>query len=56
MFKDGQTYVHDEELSGRPSVMSHDLVQSVEQKICERWFFTISELSCKFPQISRTFL
>jgi hypothetical protein len=25
-------------------------------KICERWRFTISEVSCEFPQISRTLL
>jgi hypothetical protein len=42
MFKDGQTNVHDEERSGLPSVVSDDLVQSVEKKICERWYFTIS--------------
>ncbi|PNF27138.1 hypothetical protein B7P43_G08559, partial [Cryptotermes secundus] len=40
MFKGGQTNAHDEE-------RSNDLV---DQK------FTISELSCEFPQISRTFL
>jgi hypothetical protein len=38
--------VHDEEQSGRPSVVSDDLVQCVDQKI--------SELSCGFPQISCT--
>jgi hypothetical protein len=32
MFKDGQTDVHNEERSGRPSVVSDDLVQSVHQK------------------------
>jgi hypothetical protein len=56
MLKEGQTDVHDEERSGLPSVVSDDLVQSVDQKICERRWFTISELSCEFPQISRTFL
>jgi transposase len=48
MFKDGRTNVHDEERSGRPSVVSDD------QKICERRRFTISELLCEFAQISRT--
>jgi transposase len=52
MFKDGQTNVHEEERSGRPTVVSDDLVRSVDQKICKRWCFTISELSCEFPQIS----
>jgi transposase len=32
MFKDGRTDVHDEERSGRPSVVSDDLVRSVDQK------------------------
>jgi hypothetical protein len=41
--------IRDEELSGRPSVVSDDLVQSIEQKICERRCFTVSELSCEFP-------
>jgi hypothetical protein len=56
MFRDGQTNVHDEERSGRPSVVSDDLVQSVDHKICERRRFTISEVSCEFSQISRTLL
>jgi hypothetical protein len=38
------------EVVGRASVMSSDLVQS------ERRRFTISELSCEFPQISNTVL
>jgi hypothetical protein len=31
MFKDGRTNVHDEERSGRPSVVSDGLVQSVDK-------------------------
>jgi hypothetical protein len=54
MFKDGRTNVDGEERSGWPSVVSDDLVQSVDQKICERWRFTISELTWEFPLISRT--
>jgi hypothetical protein len=30
------------------------IVQSVDEKICERWCFTISELPCEFPQIAHT--
>jgi hypothetical protein len=30
------------------------IIQSVDQRICERWQFTISEVSFEFPQISRT--
>ncbi|KAL4714916.1 hypothetical protein ACJJTC_014287 [Scirpophaga incertulas] len=32
-FKDGRTNVHDEERSGRPSVVNEDLVQKVDEKI-----------------------
>ncbi|GFU83731.1 HTH_48 domain-containing protein [Trichonephila clavipes] len=32
-FKDGRTNVHDEELSGQPSVITDDLMQEVEAKI-----------------------
>jgi hypothetical protein len=44
------------EVVGQPSVESDDLIQSVDQKFCERRHFTISEFSCEFPQISRTVL
>jgi hypothetical protein len=56
MFTDGRTNIHDEERSGLPSVVSDDLVQNIDQKICERRRFTVSEPSCEFPQISRTVL
>jgi hypothetical protein len=36
--------------------VSDDLLQSVEQKICEGLCFTISEFLCEFPQISCTVL
>jgi hypothetical protein len=42
------------ELVGLPYVVSDDLDQSVDKKICERWNFTISELLCEFPQILHT--
>jgi hypothetical protein len=44
------------EVVGRPSVMNDDLVQSVDQRICETWCFTISDVLCEFPQISCTVL
>jgi hypothetical protein len=56
MFNDGRTDVHDEERSGSSSVMSDNLVQSVDQKIIERRCFTMSELPCEFPQIPCTVL
>jgi hypothetical protein len=50
MFKNGRSIVHDEERSGPSSIVSDDIVQSERQR------FTISELSCEFPQISRAVL
>jgi hypothetical protein len=38
MFKDGRMVTMKSEVVGRSSVMSDDLVQNVEQKICERQF------------------
>jgi hypothetical protein len=51
-----QRNVHNEEQSGRPTVVSDDLVQSVDQKICEIWHFTILDLLCEFSQMSHTIL
>jgi hypothetical protein len=44
------------EVVDQSSVVSDDLVESFDQKISERWCFTISELSREFPRISRTVL
>jgi hypothetical protein len=52
----GRTNVHDEEQRGRPSLVSDDLVQNVDQKMYERRHFTISELSYEITQISGTVL
>jgi hypothetical protein len=51
-----QMFTMKSEVVGRPSVVSDDLVQSVDQEIFGRRRFTISELSSVFPQISRTLL
>lgn len=55
-FKDGRTNVHDEERSGRPSVINEDFVQKVDAKVRENRRFTISSLSDCFPQYSRSVL
>ncbi|GFS83321.1 histone-lysine N-methyltransferase SETMAR [Trichonephila clavipes] len=46
--------VHDEERSGRPSVITDDLMQAVETKICENRRFVINILSLEFPDVSRS--
>lgn len=55
-FKDGRENVHDEDRSGRPSVITEDLVTAVDAKIHEDRRFTITTLSMKFPQVSRSVL
>jgi transposase len=54
-FNEGRDNVH-EPRSGRPSVVSDDLMGAVEAKVCEDRRFTISSLSLHFQQISRTVL
>jgi hypothetical protein len=56
IFENGQTNDHDEERSGRPSVWMMILFELLTKKDCERLCFTISELSCEFPQMSCTVL
>ncbi|KAJ4434843.1 hypothetical protein ANN_23414 [Periplaneta americana] len=55
-FSEGRQSVHDEERSGRPSLINDDRVELVRQCIMENRRFTISELSSHFPQISRSLL
>lgn len=55
-FKNGRTNVHDEERSGRPSVITDDLVAAVESKIREDRRFTISTLSLEFPGFKISFV
>lgn len=56
MFNGGRTNVHDEERSGRPSVVTDELKRRIEEKIQEDRRFTIDGLSLFFPEISRTVL
>jgi len=56
MFNEGREIVHDEALSGRPSLLNDDLVRKVNERVCDDRRFTISDLSLHFPQISRTLL
>ncbi|GFT94441.1 histone-lysine N-methyltransferase SETMAR [Trichonephila clavipes] len=55
-FKDGRENVHDEPRSGRPSVITDDLVKAVDEKIREDRRFTISTLALEFPNVGRTTL
>ncbi|GFV09817.1 uncharacterized protein TNCV_2598711 [Trichonephila clavipes] len=55
-FSEGHQSAHDEERSGRPSLINVDLVKLVRQRMMENRRFTITELSSQFPQILRSFL
>jgi len=48
--------VHDEARSGSPSLVNDDLVNKVNERVCDDRRFTISDLSLHFSQISRTVL
>jgi len=48
--------VYDEARSGRPSLVSDDLVRKVDERVRDDRRFTISNLSLHFPQFSRTVL
>lgn len=56
MFKQGRTNVHDEDRSGRPSLVTDELKQKVDEKILENRRFTLTTLHDFFPQISRSLL
>lgn len=55
-FKDGRTNVHDEQRSGRPSVVNESLVQEVDNTVRENRRFTISSLRDDFPNVSHSVL
>jgi len=53
LFKEGRTDIRDEERSGRPCVITDDLMVKVNTTIHGNRRFTISELSLEFPQGTR---
>ncbi|XP_023215930.1 histone-lysine N-methyltransferase SETMAR-like [Centruroides sculpturatus] len=55
-FSNGRTNIHDEERSGRPSVIIDDLIEKVDCRVKENRRFTISSLSKEFPAVSRSVL
>ena len=53
-FSEGRTEVHDEQKSGRPSLISDDLFQETEGEICANRHMTIRELQHIIPKVSKT--
>jgi hypothetical protein len=56
MFNEGRTNVHDEERSGRPSLITEDLKKQIDEQIRQDRRSTLDELHEKFLQISRSIL
>jgi len=54
MFNEGRQNVHDEARRGRPSLVNDDLVRKVNERVRDDRYFTISDHTLHFPQISRT--
>ena len=52
-FGSGRDNLHDDKRSGRPSVVTPDLVKQIEVKIRENRRFTITDLAEIFPNVSR---
>jgi hypothetical protein len=54
MFSEGRANVHDDDRSGRPSLVTAALLDQVKKKIRENRRFTMSELSTHFRYIFLT--
>jgi hypothetical protein len=52
-FESGRDNVHDSKRSGRPNIVTSDLVQQIELKIRENRSFPITDLAELFPVVSR---
>jgi transposase len=52
MFNEGRTNVHDEERSGRPSLITEDFKNKIDQHITSNKRFTLDEIYEKFSESS----
>ncbi|KAG8299788.1 hypothetical protein J6590_092508 [Homalodisca vitripennis] len=55
-FKTGRTYVHDDQRSGRPSIVTDELEEIIEKAVRDDRRLALDELSAMFPQISRSLI
>jgi len=53
-FSEGRTDVHDEQRSGRTSLISYELLQEIEGEIRANRHVTIRELHRIIPEVSKT--
>lgn len=52
LFKEGSTGTHDEDRSGRPSVILENRVQQIKEKVCNDHCVTLVTLTESFSHIS----
>jgi len=52
-FSEGKIDVHDEQRSGRPSLITYNLLQETVGKICANWCVMIRELHHIIPKVSK---
>ncbi|KAG5318103.1 SETMR methyltransferase, partial [Pseudoatta argentina] len=55
-FKNGRTSVYDDQRSGRPSILTDDIVEKIENALRDDRRLTVDELSAMVAQISRSLL
>jgi len=55
-FSEGRTDVHDEQRSGRPSLISDDLLREIEGEIRTNQSMTVRELHHIIPKVSKTII
>jgi hypothetical protein len=53
-FSERRTDVHDEQRSGRPSLISHEIHQEIEEEIRAKRRVTVRELHHIIPEVSKT--
>lgn len=54
LFQGGKTNFHDEEYSGRSSLITDDLSEKIDNQIFENCCFTVSQLTLIFLNVSRS--
>jgi hypothetical protein len=55
-FEAGRSDVRDEIRSGRPSIVTDEIIQKIDEDICANRHLTIVELHQQWPEVSRTVL
>ena len=55
-FKNGRTSVHDDQRTGRSSIVADEIVEKIKYALRDDRSLTVNEVSAMFPQICRSLL